>query len=717
MADNEQDGTPDEAILQTQDVANDVEQAEGAVASTEPEAALAQPTPADEAETVQDAERPAAPSEDAEADAPTLLERLKDAAGSVVEGAQHAAEVVAENVSHAAEVVTEKAKDVAGSVAESARHAAEVVAENVGHAAEVVTEKAKDVAESVSERARGAATAATVSAANVAERAADAVLDRMGPDGDGGDSPLVGYTGRETHETIKLSDLDARETTDAMRKQRAQLTDLLTETFTRIPQNDIVKGRIVTVTDKDVVIDIGGKSDGIIARSEWSGSEVAPGQEVEVFVERLENRQGQLQLSKEKADATLRWRRIQSAFETEEVLEGEIIRRIKGGMIVQLFDNIEAFLPGSQIDVRPVRDFDAYLGPPHGVQDRQAQRDEPEHRRLPQGPHRAGPGLAAPERSSRRWSPGQVLEGTVKNITDFGVFVDLGGVDGLLHITDLSWGRVQHPSEVVAIDEKLNVVVLDYDKRPAAHLAGPQAAPEPPVGDHPREVRRRAGGEGKVVSITDYGAFVELEKGIEGLVHISEMSWTEHVKHPSQVVSAGQNVEVKILGIDDDNKKISLGMKQLQEDPWAGIAARFPIGTTCTGKVRNITAFGVFVEIEPGIDGLVHISDLSWTKKVRHPGEVVKKGQELDVKVVGIDEKNRRISLCHKEVQTDPWHDLPRSLLRGQRDTGQGRARARQGPRRGARQRVEGFVPAGELRRAATRRTTTARAQSSKSCG
>lgn len=506
----------------------------------------------------------------------------------------------------------------------------------------------------------------------------------------------VGYTGEIIGDVVKLSDLD-KETTQESERMHADFRKMVEATMRDVPEQDIVQGRVVTIGDKDVVIDIGFKSDGVIARNEFN-RELQAGDTVEVFIERRENYQGQLVLSKTKADALQRWRRVETAFENEEVLEGTIIRRIKGGMIVDLFDGMEAFLPGSQIDVRPVRDFDAYL---ERRMEFKIVKLNPANENIVVS-HKA---LIERDLQEQRESiletmePGQILEGTVKNITDFGVFVDLGGVDGLLHITDLSWGRVSHPSEVVQVEDKLNVVVLDYDKeRQRISLGLKQLQSHPWDNIHetfaPSQVV-----EGKVVSITDYGAFVELDKGIEGLVHISEMSWTEHVKHPSQVVSLGQVVEVKILNIDDDSKKISLGMKQLQPDPWEGIAARYPVGTVLRGKVRNITAFGVFVEIESGIDGLVHISDLSWTKKVRHPGEVVKKGQELDVVVLGIDEKNRRISLGHKQVETNPWNTFANVYTEGSDHEATVQRVLEAGVVVDLPLDVEGFIPAGELKK------------------
>ena len=475
---------------------------------------------------------------------------------------------------------------------------------------------------------------------------------------------MIGYTGEILGDVIKIEELDSGADTDLHEMKAEDLRNLIESTLVDVTEHEIVSGRVVSVGEKDVVIDIGFKSDGIVPKSEF-GEELSVGEEVEVFLERIEDYHGQLVLSKTKADTVRRWNRIESAYENEEVLEGTIVRRIKGGMIVELFDGMEAFLPGSQIDVRPVRDFDAYL---EKRMEFKIVKLNPVNENIVVS-HKA---LIEKDLQEQRESilsamePGQILEGLVKNITDFGVFIDLGGVDGLLHITDLSWGRVSHPSELVSLDEKLNVVVLDYDKeRQRISLGLKQLQP------HPWEkIEEKYGDvdtvEGKVVSITDYGAFIELEKGIEGLVHISEMSWTEHIRHPSQMVSLGQMVEVKILNIDTEGKKISLGMKQLEPDPWENIAERYPPGTVMRGTVRNITNFGVFVEIEPGIDGLVHISDLSWTKRVRHPGEMVKKGQDLDVVVLNIDTKDRRISLGHKQVDTNPWNQFAEVYAEGE---------------------------------------------------
>lgn len=527
------------------------------------------------------------------------------------------------------EKVTDAVADAAGAVADAASAAVEAVA---------------DAAGAVAERITGGTEAVDVDAPVSVESPDD--LQPTGP---------IGYTGQIQGRVITLEELEAYENRtdpDEPEDRDEALLQMYEHSLTEVTEGEIVRGRVVRVGEKDVVIDIGFKSDGIVSKNEFD-DELEIGDEVEVFLERLEDRQGQLMLSKSKAEELSRWNKIEAAFENEGVLEGTIIRRIKGGMIVDLL-GAEAFLPGSQIDVRPVRDFDAYLGktmefkvvkinPANGnvvvshkaliEKDLQAQR----------------------EKILDTMEVGQVLEGQVKNIVDFGVFIDLGGVDGLLHITDLSWGRVGHPSEVVELDQKLNVVVLNYEKeRQRISLGLKQLLPHPWENIEERYAEGQVV-QGRVVSITDYGAFVELEKGIEGLVHISEMSYTEHVKHPTQKVQLGQIVDVKILNIDTDDKKISLGMKQLEPDPWEAILEKYSVGQTASGIVRNITSFGAFVEIEPGIDGLVHVSDLSWTKRVKHPSEVVKKGQPLDVMVLDIDVAQRRLSLGHKQVQTDPW--------------------------------------------------------------
>ena len=509
-----------------------------------------------------------------------------------------------------------------------------------------------------------------------------------------------GFTGDTYGETVSLDEIESDEGAYADDPVYDQFRQVVDQTAIDVREQDIVEGRVLRVNEDYVVIDIGYKSDGIVPRDEFGDEEIRAGDTVEVYLERKEDRDGQLVLSKEQADKVRRWQRVDEIYENEEVVEGTIIRRIKGGMIVELFDGMEAFLPGSQIDVRPVRDFESYLDT---RMEFKVVKLNPENENIVVS-HRE---LIEHELEEQRQEiledleVGQVLEGTVKNIVDFGVFIDLGGVDGLLHITDLSWGRVSHPSEIVELDQELEVVVLDYEEerqRISLGLKQLQDHPWDKIGDQYGEGDVV---EGKVVSITNYGAFVEIEKGIEGLVHISEMSWTRHIEHPSQMVSLGQVVDVKLLNVDEEERKISLGMKQLEPDPWEGISDRYPAGTVLTGTVRNITNFGVFVEIEPGIDGLVHVSDLSWTKKIRHPGDMVEEGQELDVVILNIDEDRRRISLGHKQVKTNPWDQFADAYEEGNDTTGEIVRVEDKGLVVQLPLDVEAFVPGSELKRGA----------------
>jgi len=421
-----------------------------------------------------------------------------------------------------------------------------------------------------------------------------------------------------------------------------------------IKEDELVKGKIVEITKDEVFVDIGFKSMGVVPKSELINAETYQiGDEVDVFVERMEDASGRLILSRRRADFMRIWEDILSLYEKQEVVKVKILRRIKGGMVVDLM-GIEAFLPGSQIDVRPVRDFDSWVG--KTIEVKVVKVNHPNENVVVS--HKVLLEEALSEQRSQIMSKlekGLVLEGVVKAISDFGVFVDLGGVDGLVHITDLSWGRVTHPSEVVSLDETVKVVVLEFDEeKKRISLGMKQLTPHPwdTIGE---KYEKGTKVTGKVVSLTDYGAFIEIEKGIEGLIHISEMSWTQHVKHPSQVVSMGQVVDAIVLNIDKENKKLALGMKQLEPDPWEDLMRKYPLDSRHTGIVRNLTNFGVFVELEPGVDGLVHISDLSWTKKIRHPGEFVKKGERLEVVVIGIDPEQRRIALGHKQIQDNPW--------------------------------------------------------------
>jgi small subunit ribosomal protein S1 len=421
-----------------------------------------------------------------------------------------------------------------------------------------------------------------------------------------------------------------------------------------IKEDELVKGKIVEITKDEVFVDIGFKSMGVVPKSELINAETYQiGDEVDVFVERMEDASGRLILSRRRADFMRIWEDILTLYEKQEVVKVKILRRIKGGMVVDLM-GIEAFLPGSQIDVRPVRDFDSWVG--KTIEVKVVKVNHPSENVVVS--HKVLLEEALSEQRSQIMSKlekGLVLEGVVKAISDFGVFVDLGGVDGLVHITDLSWGRVTHPSEVVSLDETVKVVVLEFDEeKKRISLGMKQLTPHPwdTIGE---KYEKGTKVTGKVVSLTDYGAFIEIEKGIEGLIHISEMSWTQHVKHPSQVVSMGQVVDAIVLNIDKENKKLALGMKQLEPDPWEDLMRKYPLDSRHTGIVRNLTNFGVFVELEPGVDGLVHISDLSWTKKIRHPGEFVKKGERLEVVVIGIDPEQRRIALGHKQIQDNPW--------------------------------------------------------------
>ncbi len=465
---------------------------------------------------------------------------------------------------------------------------------------------------------------------------------------------------------FNIAEIEEREYSDEEYKELARLYD---QTFGSIHEGEIVRGRIVAITDSSVAIDIGFKSEGLVPITEFMNiDELKPGDEVEVFLDSVENKDGQLVLSRKRADFMRTWERITKSYETGEVLQGKITRRIKGGLVVDLM-GLDAFLPGSQIDVKPVRDFDQFLG--KTMEFRVAKINHPNENVVVS--HKVLIEAEMQEQRSailKSLEKGQVLEGTVKAITDFGVFVDLGGVDGLVHITDLSWGRINHPSEVVKLDQTITVVVLDFDEaKKRISLGLKQLQPHPwenienkyPVGTKVT---------GKVVSLADYGAFIEIEKGIEGLIHISEMSWTQHIKHPSQAVSMGQMVDAIILSLDKENKKISLGMKQLEPDPWLNLLAKYPVGSKHTGTVRNLTNFGVFVELEEGVDGLVHISDLSWTKKIRHPGEVVKKGDKIDVVILGVDVEQRRISLGHKQVKENPWDTFAESYRTGTETSG-----------------------------------------------
>jgi len=474
------------------------------------------------------------------------------------------------------------------------------------------------------------------------------------------------------------------------------LVKLYSESFRDIKEGEIIQGTIVGINGDNVVVDVGFKSDGSISKSEFTATEeIKIGNKIDIVIESVEDEEGNLVLSKKRADFLKIWSKIMDAYENEKVIPGKILKRIKGGMVVDLI-GIEAFLPGSQIDIRPVRDFDAFVG--QNMDFKIVKVNIPTENVVVS--HKV---LIEETISDQRkeilekLEKGQILEGVVKAITDFGVFVDLGGVDGLIHITDLSWGRINHPTEVVKLDEKIKVVVTDFDKeKKRISLSLKQLLPHPweKIEDKYKLSDKVSG---RVVSLTDYGAFIEIEKGIEGLIHISEMSWTQHISHPSQFVSMGQVVEAVILSLDKEEKKISLGMKQLTPDPWQDLLKKYPVSSQHSGVARNLTNFGVFVELEPGIDGLVHISDLSWTKKIRHPGEVVKKGEKIDVVVLGVDTESRKISLGHKQINPNPWENFEKEYAVGKSVDGKIVRIIEKGVIAELPLGVDGFIPATQL--------------------
>ncbi len=481
-------------------------------------------------------------------------------------------------------------------------------------------------------------------------------------------------------------------------QEYAQMLQMYEETMRDIGEGEIVKGKVIQVSETDALVDVGFKSEGVIPITEFGEPlNVKVGDEIEVYLENIENQDGQLVLSKQKADFMRVWDKIKHAYDSGDVVEGRLLRRIKGGMVVDLF-GVDAFLPGSQVALRPVPDLDRLIGeqfPFKIIKLNKMRRNIVVSRRVVLELERE----KAKANIIKELEVGQVREGTVKNITDFGAFIDLGGIDGLLHITDMSWGRVSHPSEMVAIGDVLKVKVLDFDReRERISLGLKQLTPYPwenvedkyPVGDKVR---------GKVVSITDYGAFVELEKGIEGLIHISEMSWTQHIRHPSKVVAIGDVVEVVVLKVDKEGEKISLGLKQIQPDPWLTLEDRHPVGSRVTGRVRNLTNFGAFVEIEEGIDGLVHISDLSWTHRIHHPSEVVKKGDKVEVVILNVDKENRRVSLGYKQLIEDPWEHLSEVYHVGTNVPGKILRLLERGVIVELPEDVEGFVPLTQLGR------------------
>ncbi|GHB38000.1 30S ribosomal protein S1 [Mongoliitalea lutea] len=438
--------------------------------------------------------------------------------------------------------------------------------------------------------------------------------------------------------------------------KRAEMEALYAGTLNEITEKEVIKGTVVGINDKDVIINIGFKSDGLVPRTEFRDlPDLKIGDEVELFIEEQENALGQLVLSRKKAKMVRAWQDIEDAFANDSVIEGLVKRRTKGGLIVDIY-GVEAFLPGSQIDVKPIRDFDVYVGKMMEVKVVKINHTNDNvvvsHKVLIEKDLEKQKAEIL-----NNLEKGQVLEGVIKNMTNFGVFIDLGGVDGLLHITDISWGRINHPEEVLNLDDKVQIVVLDFDDDKKRISLGMKQLTAHPWDALSAELEVGSRVKGKIVNVADYGAFLELAAGVEGLIHVSEMSWSQHLRNPADFVQVGDEIEAVVLTLDKDERKMSLGIKQLTEDPWTkgDMAAKYAVGTKHKGVVRNLTGFGLFLELEEGIDGLVHVSDLSWTKKIKHPSEFVKVGDELEVAVLELDVDNRRLALGHKQLEENPW--------------------------------------------------------------
>ncbi len=471
-------------------------------------------------------------------------------------------------------------------------------------------------------------------------------------------APVVEATTKKRKSNVSIStdkfDWDAYEKEYVYDTDKNTIEDLYSQTLSKVIENEVVEGTVVVFNKREVIVNIGYKSEGVISINEFRyNPDLAIGDKVEVYVENAEDKRGQLILSHKKARSLRSWDRVNEAFEKDEIVKGYIKCRTKGGMIVDVF-GIEAFLPGSQIDVKPIRDYDVYV---NKTMEFKIVKINHEFRNVVVS-HKA---LIEAELEAQKadiigkLEKGQILEGVVKNITSYGVFVDLGGVDGLIHITDLSWGRINHPEEVVQLDEKINVVILDFDDTKKRIALGLKQLSSHPWDSLNSNLQVGDKVMGKVVVIADYGAFIEIQPGVEGLIHVSEMSWSLHLRSAQDFLKVGDEVEAVILTLDRDERKMSLGIKQLKSDPWTSINERYPVGTKCTATVRNFTNFGVFVELEEGVDGLVHISDLSWTKKIKHPSEFTTVGETIEVTVLEVDQENRRLSLGHKQLEENPW--------------------------------------------------------------
>ncbi len=539
----------------------------------------------------------------------------------------------------------------------------EVVAETQEKATEEVKEEAKEeakveVVEETKEEAKEEAKAEVVEETKkeAKEEAKAEVVEETKEEPKAKEE--VKATEKPINENVPVEDFDwDKFITDAdnySANERNDLESTYGQTLSTIQENQVLDGTITTITKREVVINIGYKSDGIIGISEFRyNPDLKVGDTVEVYVENQEDKNGQLILSHKKARALRSWERVNQSLEKDEIIQGLIKCRTKGGMIVDVF-GIEAFLPGSQIDVKPIRDYDIYVGK---TMEFKVVKINQEFKNVVVS-HKA---LIEAELEQQKMEiiskleKGQVLEGTAKNITSYGVFIDLGGVDGLIHITDLSWGRVNHPEEIVQLDQKLNVVILDFDDTKKRIALGLKQLTKHPWDSLDPEMKVGDKVKGKVVVMADYGAFVEIAPGVEGLIHVSEMSWSQHLRSAQEFLKVGDEVEAQILTLDRDERKMSLGMKQLKPDPWEKIDERYPINSKHTAKVRNFTGFGIFVEIEEGVDGLIHISDLSWTKKIKHPAEFTSIDENIEVVVLDIDKDNRRLSLGHKQLEENPW--------------------------------------------------------------
>ena len=477
---------------------------------------------------------------------------------------------------------------------------------------------------------------------------------------------------------------------------KEQIEALYDQSMSNIAVGETVEGTVTEINKREVIVNIGYKSEGVIAATEFRyDADLKVGDKVEVYVESVEDKGGQLILSHKKARQLKSWDRVNEALEKDEIIKGYVKCRTKGGMIVDVF-GIEAFLPGSQIDVKPIRDYDVYVDK---TMEFKVVKINQEYRNVVVS-HKA---LIEAELEAQKQvimsklEKGQILEGVVKNITSYGAFLDLGGVDGLIHITDLSWGRVNHPEEIVSLDQKLQVVIIDFDETKKRIALGLKQLTAHPWESLDAELKVGDTVKGKVVVMADYGAFVEIAPGVEGLIHVSEMSWSQHLRSAQDFMKVGDEIEAVVLTLDREERKMSLGIKQLSADPWEAIETKYPVGTKCTAKVRNFTNFGVFVEIEEGIDGLIHISDLSWTKKVKHPGEFTQVGADIEVVVLEIDKENRRLSLGHKQLEENPWNEFEQQYTVDSIHTGTVVELTEKGAIVSLGENIEGFAPARQL--------------------